>query len=510
MIPFGEWLPDAPDYNNPGMTAADGIIPKSDRTYGPLGQLSNAVSAQIGGDAAERVCGAGSFRDDDGDTFTFAGRIGGLYQLQSTAWTDVSTSGGYSTAIDGFFRLTSFGNRVIATNFDDPVQSYVMGTSTAFANLSGSAPKARHVAVIGDFLMLGNTFDSVDDARPNRVWWSAQNDPTSWPTPGTTAAAAAQSDYQDFPSGGWVQGITGAVGGADGVIFQDRAIRRIVYTGPPTIFAFQEVDRSRGCIAPNSIVNVGDFAFYLAEDDFYAFNGQTSQALGAGKIAKHFFSKLDQDARHLIYGAADTINKIVFWTYPENGGAGDADRLIMFNWETGMWTEASNDFSGGSIAAYMIFEDATQGYTVDGPELGPLDIDDPANFGFPLDSRVWTGGKPVLSVISSGNRLQRFSATARKATLDTPEVGGPTRQYVSGIKPYVDVATVSDVTVSLRTRDEPGASITTGSAVATGGDTWTRFHADTRFVRARVQIAAGASWNNASGVDIDMKESGGL
>ena len=57
MIPFGEWLPDAPDYNNQGMTAADGIIPKSDRTYGPLGQLSNAVSAQIGGDAAERVCG---------------------------------------------------------------------------------------------------------------------------------------------------------------------------------------------------------------------------------------------------------------------------------------------------------------------------------------------------------------------------------------------------------------------------------------------------------------------
>ena len=74
----------------------------------------------------------------------------------------------------------------------------------------------------------------------------------------------------------------------------------------------------------------------------------------------------------------------------------------------------------------------------------------------------------------------------------------------------MDVATVSDVTVSLRTRDEPGASIATGSAVATGGDTWTRFHADTRFVRARVQIAAGASWSNASGVDIDMKESGVL
>ena len=118
--------------------------------------------------------------------------------------------------------------------------------------------------------MVGNTFDSVDGAKPNRVWWSGINNATSWPTIGSAAAAQAQSDRQDFPTGGWVQGITGAVGGADGVIFQDNAITRVTYTGPPTIFAFQEVDRSRGCIAPNSIVNVGDYVFYLSEDGFYS------------------------------------------------------------------------------------------------------------------------------------------------------------------------------------------------------------------------------------------------
>ena len=130
MIPFGEWLPDAPDYNNPGITAADGVIPTSDRSYAPLGQLVNEVSAQIGGDDATRVCGAGSFRDDDGTTFTFSARLDGIYLLQSGVWSDVSKAGGYNTVVDGTFKVLQFGNRVVATNFDDPIQSYVMGTST--------------------------------------------------------------------------------------------------------------------------------------------------------------------------------------------------------------------------------------------------------------------------------------------------------------------------------------------------------------------------------------------
>jgi hypothetical protein len=158
----------------------------------------------------------------------------------------------------------------------------------------------------------------------------------------------------------------------------------------------------------------------------------------------------------------------------------------------------------------MIYEDKTQGYTLDGLDAVGTDIDDAGLFGFSFDSRVWTGGKPILSAISSSNRLQRFSSSPRLATIETPEIGGPVRQYVSGIKPYVDVTTPSNVTVALRTRDEPGGTITTGSAVAAGGDTWSRFHADTRFIRARVQIAAGATWTKASGVDVEMEASGGL
>lgn len=503
MIPFGEWLPDAPALENVGVTVADGVIPTADGHYGPLGALSTEVSAQIGGNATDRVNGACAVRDSDGNVATFAGRDDALYRRSGSSWNDVKKSGGYNTAADGYWKFVLFGQNVIATNYDDAIQSYVLGTSSVFADLSANAPKARHIAVIKDFVMVGNTYDSTDGAVPNRVWWCAQNDPTSWPSPGSATAASVQSDYQNLPNGGWVNAITGAVGGADGAIFCDTSVYRTIYTGPPTIFAFQEVERSRGCIAPNGVINVGSYAFYIAEDGFYVFNGATSEAIGAGKVDKHFFARVDDGNRHLIYGAADIINKIAIWAYPESGST-YCNRLIMFNWKTGRWSEASDDYGGASPDLHVLFGDLTPGYTLDELDsVGNLDA-----LPFSLDSRIWTGGAAALSAISSTNRLQRFSATPRAATLETAETGGASRTFCSGVQPMVDVSSTANVTAALRYRGQPGASLTTTSAKSLNGDGFARFHIDSRYVRARVSIAAGATWTRAQGANFDLTKSG--
>ena len=38
----------------------------------------------------------------------------------------------------------------------------------------------------------------------------------------------------------------------------DDAVYRVVYSGPPTVFEFYEVERARGTIASRSVVNIGD------------------------------------------------------------------------------------------------------------------------------------------------------------------------------------------------------------------------------------------------------------
>ncbi len=75
--------------------------------------------------------------------------------------------------------------------------------STAFANLSASAPIAKFITVVRDFVVCANTYESAAQQQ-YRVRWSAINDETDW-----VENVNTQSDYQDIPDGGQIVGIRG-------------------------------------------------------------------------------------------------------------------------------------------------------------------------------------------------------------------------------------------------------------------------------------------------------------
>jgi len=494
VFPFGAFLPDRPDYQNPGSTEALNVLPRTPESYGPIGALSSVSDAMT-----NRPQGAGSFRDADGNVSTFAGDASDLFKLSGSSWGNVSKSAAaYTVPTDGAVRFIQYGDRVISLmGVADPIQSYVMGSSSAFADLAAAAPRARHGAVIRNHVMVGNTYDSSDGNQPNRVWWNASDAPTDWPTPGSADAAAKQSDYQNLPIGGWVQHVTGAIGGVDGAVFMEKAIYRIQYEGPPTIYGFYEVERDRGTPAPNSVVNVGPFGFYLGEDGFYVFNGTSSTPIGAQKVDKYFFADLDQSYFHRIYAAADPVNKMVFWSYPGSGNTGGRpNKGLVYNWDIDKWARFE-------IENEIIFRDLTISKTLE-------DLDAEGNMEtlpFSLDSRVWTGGALVLSAFDSSHRLSRFAGSNLEATIDTVEMGGDRRIYCNGIRPYVDT-NETNTTVSLRHRSGPGDALTTTTAMPIDADGQAHFHVADRYMRARVIVAAGSTWSHAQGVDATIRGSG--
>jgi hypothetical protein len=485
MIPFGEWTPDQPAFGS-GATVANNVIPKAGGTYGSIAALSVVSDA-----LTARCQGAFAGRDADGNVVNFAGDASKLYRMNTLTQTDISASAGYSTSNDDAWKFCQYGNRVIATNFSNNIQSYVMGSSSIFADLSAGAPRGRHIAVINPgFVMAGNTYDSVDGNVPNRVWWSAYLDPTSWPTIGTAAAEAAQSDYNDMPTGGWVQAIIGAVGGAAGAVFMDTSVYRMDYEGPPTVFRFTEVERLRGTPAPGSVINVGPFAAYLGEDGFYMFDGAQSRPIGNGKVDKTFYADLDQSYFHRISGAADPINKLLIWAYPGSGHSnGNPNKLIIFNWETGQWSSADT-------ACELIYRALSTGYTLEGLDALGYTLD---TLPFSLDSRVWTGGRLILSGFDASHKLGYFNGSTLAATIETGEF--PQSQelmYVDGIRPMVDGGTV---TAAVGYRSTPSASISYTSATSAGDDGVCPQRIAARYTRAKVSIAAGGSWTHAMGVE---------
>ena len=148
LIQLGEWMPDLPDYLNPGATTIKNAIPGKN-SYLPLGSLESFTAA-----AGATVLSGVGVKDDAGNTADFAGSAANLYKLATdNTWSTVSISGGYSTGARDTWNWTQWGEQVLATNFADAIQEYTLGTSSLFAVLAAGAPRARYITVVKDFVM---------------------------------------------------------------------------------------------------------------------------------------------------------------------------------------------------------------------------------------------------------------------------------------------------------------------------------------------------------------------
>ncbi|MBN9497858.1 MAG: hypothetical protein J0H39_13965 [Alphaproteobacteria bacterium] len=489
-LPFAEYRPDASPIDGAFASVASGVFARGPDSYGPLASLSTFSDA-----LAARCQGAFAARDKAGSVTNFAGDASKLYKLGGAAWSDVSKSGGYALPTDEAWRYEQFGEIVIAATISENPQAWTLGSSTAFADLAGSPPKARHIAVMDPgFVMLGGL-----ENYPNRLRWSAIEDPTDWPTVGTSEAAAKQSDQQDVPVGGWIAGLCGAVGGASGLVFMDTALYRLDYVGGRIIFQISPIDRRRGLVAPDSIVNNGSAAFYLADDGFYACDGQRALPIGASRVDKAFWSEINQTYVHRIVGAADPINKLAIWAVPtQNSANGDPDKLWIYNWQHDRWSTAAIDCE-------TIWRSMTAGYNADNADGLGFDTD---TSPFGPDSRFWTGGKLQLSAFDRSHRYATFSGANLAARIETGETDGKNgrRLFARGVRPLVDGGTV---TAQIGYRDTPQAAVSYTTATGPGVDGMCPQRIDARFMRARVDIAAGGSWTHAKAAQVDADASGG-
>jgi hypothetical protein len=497
-LPVAEWAPDMPAFNTPGCGNVRNVIPRTPASYGPLSGLSVYSSA-----LANRCQGAASFLDGGGNVTIFAGDAHDLYALNSAgaAWTTVSKTAlhPYATPSDGSWAFALVGSRVVAGNFNDPMQSYVLGSSTQFADLAAAAPRCRYLAVVRNFLVGANTSDPVGGAQPQRVWWSALNDPTNWPTPGTAAAAQVQSDYNDLlGAGGWIQGIVGNLGTADGAVFMERAVWRMVYAGPPAVFYFFSAEGARGTPAPGSIVQLGPVVYYLGRDGFYAFDGTTSRPIGVNKIDKYFYSNVDQNNLQRVVGTVDPINKLIIWAWPDGTAVnGNPNHLLLYNWQLDRWSIA--DVTVETLTAALSF-----GTTLDQMNVyGTLD----AMPQFPLDSRLWTGGKDLLAAFDASHRLNYFSGPSLAATVDTAEVQPfPGRRALAkAARPLVDGGVPS---VALGTRDRLVDAVAFNAPAAMTALGTCPQRASGRYLRGEITVPAGASWTHIQGLELQVTPAG--
>jgi hypothetical protein len=484
MVPFAAWQPDTADFDTGVSTEALNVIP-STSGFRPFPSFVNTASA-----ITARAQGAISVRSISGTIFNFCGDATKLYKLASDGltWSDVSRTvgGAYSVASDSKWSFAQYGDYLMATNGNDAVQVFELGVSSNFSALAGSPPSAYYAGSIREFGVLAK----ISTAN-NRVRWSAIGDISDWVTSATTL-----SDYQDLPDGGTIMGF---VGGEFGVVFQERAITRMSFEGPPTAFRFDKIAAFLGCRADGSIAAFDNLIFFLGDDGAYMIRGGAEIVpIGVDKVDSWIEQNLDASFLYRVTSAIDPINKLYILGFPTvTNGTGSPDTLLMYHWPSGQWSRATVDHQ-------LIYPAATQQtYTIDGMDAVSATVD---GLPFPMDSRFWSGtGRLLLAAFDTSNRQGFFSGTNLAATVETGDSqltpGG--RSLLRGLRPIIEGTSVSP-SLTVGWRNSLGSGLTYGNEIPINAYGFCNSRVNARYHRARITIPAGSQWSFARGVD-DLK-----
>lgn len=487
-IPFAGWMPDRAALGNPGMIEALNVIPTKDG-FGPLADFGTAQSSAL----TARCQGMFYAIDVNGTVYLFAGDATKLYQLGlgTTTWSDVSKSGGYTTAADGKWEFARFGTSVImATNFDDAVQSMTIG-GTIFADVitSTQKPKARHIAATRDFVVLGNTYDTTDGNRPSRIWWSAISDENDF-----APDADTQCDFQDLTKGGWVQALAGNI--EYFLVIQETQVSRATYVGSPLVFDIQVISDEHGTPLPGSVISLGRRTWFIDERGFMECDGLTVTPIGHEQVDKEFWDNFDVTYRSLVSAAIDPVRKVVFWSFATTGNV-IPNKLFMFNYVERTWANAN-------VTIDIIGSVANQGLSLDDLDTITTDLD---ALPFSLDSRAWTGGTSRLGAFKTDDKLYHFDSSNLAATLETGEKQlFPGRvAKVKNTRPLTDGGTI---TVAAAPRFTQQATATFGSAASANSFGENPLMSVGRYHRFRTSIAAAGTWTHAQGIQIEASPQG--
>ena len=471
-VTFGEWMPDQTGLSG-SLTDAKNVVSQA-IGYGPFPTPVSLSSA-----AAENLTSLYAAKAPDGNTALFTAGLSKIYTVGgSGTLTQVNT--GLTTGNNDRVRFTQFGKSVIICNNADKLKSWVLGTSSTFAEVAATAPIAKYITVVRDFVVVANTLETTQ--QQYRVRWSAINDETDW-----VENVNTQSDYQDIPDGGQIVGIRG---GEFGLVLLERSIHRMTYVGTPFIFQFDNISRGKGCMVAGSIAQYQGITFFLSDDGFYMCDGQQVVPIGAEKVDRFFLSDASETDYKTMSAAIDPVRKLVIWNYRSV----DATRkLMIYNFQTKKWTygDAGTDYLGEASSGALTLEelDAISG-SIDALTTS-------------LDSLLYIGGKYFLGG-TYGTRVYSFTGASLTGNIATGDIDVGANSVVTLARPIVDNGSGS---LSIASRTLLNQSVTYGTSTAADSENRVSLRSAGRYHRLKL-TPTGAAWKTAVAVDVDVTPQG--
>lgn len=238
-------------------------------------------------------------------------------------WDDIT--GGLTITANNKCDSETFLNTSYFTNNEDVPFEVDNSLAASASTVPTGLTKAKFVAQFNNYLFYANVEVSAARHR-SRIYYSVIKNTSSW----------SATHYIEISKGDG-QEITGfRVLGDRLVIYKNRAIYNLFFTGDPTIpFILSRSNSSVGCIAGFSIQEINNRHVFLSSDGIYMYDGLNSLKI-SGKITttlNGYNSLQFSNASSLIYA-----KKNQYWLALTDSGSSSNDKIII-------WDYAINAFS---------------------------------------------------------------------------------------------------------------------------------------------------------------------
>jgi hypothetical protein len=181
--------------------------------------------------------------------------------------------------------------------------------------------------------------------NPLLVRWSDQEDYTNW-TP-SISSTSGEIKLIDGTK------IVGGIRSRNVIhVWTDKSLYGMQYIGPPYIFNQSQLGANCGLIGPHAAVAVDGLAFWMSQNNFFAFNGGRVEKLDCS-VRRYVFDDLNYGQSDKIYCGYNSEFNEVIWLYPSETAL-EPDRYVVYNTQEQHWVFGTSFY--GTFEDKSIFD----------------------------------------------------------------------------------------------------------------------------------------------------------
>ena len=238
------------------------------------------------------------------------------------------------------------------------------------------------------------------------------------------------------------------------LIWTDTDMHSMSFVGPPFIFGFRQLGNDCGSVGLNAAIVVDDIAYWMSDGQFFRYAGAVQEI--PCSVLNYVFNDINKTQYAQVYAGQTSNFSEIIWYYCSNN-SDQIDRYVIYNYLEQSWY-----FGNLSRSTYQD----------NGVELNPLGSEYFANSTANTYVQIngLTQGRSLIyrhesGVDADGTALQAFIQSGDGDIADGEEFS-----FINKVVPDFQNMEGNAV-ITLKTRDYPNDTRTTGEAVTVNNTT---------------------------------------